>query len=947
MRSVRPPAPLLVRRYVAPGPDDDALRMRKSKRRLVYERTKDPSFVDRVFMFAAAGTGGDGAVSFTRAKGLPVGPPGGGDGSRGGSIYVQVDSTITSLGHIGNVGGGLPRSLTEQDEIEFAEQTSMSDDEIPVVATVRAPDGEHGKGSDIDGRRVPDRVIRVPPGTVVKVKYLHPDFLAQATDIVRDLEKPEEEQVDEWAEKLSAASSAPNSETISKPLPLGTFETPSEGTSGPHITHSRPILQKDHSQVVDPTTPPISEMTLAQLEDEEATTEQALQQVESKQRDHERKHSSSQDVATAEAEEEEAEDETSVKLHPRSRYDEKMELRAQYEDELIFKGFFAKSPTGRRPPLSLLNLLAPTADKTALREKLKELKSQIAEGEQREAARMAERDARKAESAARAEAWRARFGTRTDEDAGQPPEEEVDEELDEEAEFWAQVERKRQREWSKTPEAAAERMQEAAEDEAQRARLALFWRYMVRTEGGGAEGEGLDDLLQSGWQQRTFLEAEERAGRLLLQQRHERLRAHLERVRSYRKAAQEHAAQMALHDPRRAIRAEEHMTAWDFVIDLNDVVTANALAQAGGSLIGGEAAGATLGQRSAPILLAQGGMGGMGNVFFYTGRDRSPKLAMRGAMGEVIRVMLELKSAGDVGLVGFPNAGKSTLLQALTGADGENGGRVGGWAFTTLNPSMGVLRLGSDGKVLDAGISVIGDTAKRVRGGTGAPVTADETPEGRALVRNSGPEADLEGDAHSTKYRRLLAQANRQERPPDVEEIYRLQVADLPGLIEGASVNIGLGHAFLQHVERCAVLTFVVNLAAKDDELPAWETLRILFNELEAYQPGLSARATMVIANKADQLDRPGGEDEAKATLQRLKDEVKALHAEQIAAAARARIPPPPEPMDVIPVAAKYRLNVDRVARRLCEQHKVVAAKEEMEPEATPSIAEGQDLDDI
>ncbi|ORY77772.1 P-loop containing nucleoside triphosphate hydrolase protein [Protomyces lactucae-debilis] len=170
-----------------------------------------------------------------------------------------------------------------------------------------------------------------------------------------------------------------------------------------------------------------------------------------------------------------------------------------------------------------------------------------------------------------------------------------------------------------------------------------------------------------------------------------------------------------------------------------------------------------------PILLCRGGLGGFGNTFFLTADNRAPRFASRGLPGQERYFELELRTLADVGLVGLPNAGKSTFLSAISNARP----RVAAWAFTTLSPHLGTL---------------------------------------------SFPSGD------------------------------RFTVADIPGIISGASQNRGLGHGFLRHIERASVLAFVIDLAGAD---PAGD-FRTLRSELAAYREGLDCRTCLVIANKAD-----------------------------------------------------------------------------------------------
>lgn len=170
-----------------------------------------------------------------------------------------------------------------------------------------------------------------------------------------------------------------------------------------------------------------------------------------------------------------------------------------------------------------------------------------------------------------------------------------------------------------------------------------------------------------------------------------------------------------------------------------------------------------------PMLLAAGAVGGMGNPHFVTKSLPRPKFATKGDEGMRINLQLELKLLADVGLVGLPNAGKSTLLRALT----KSRTRVGNWSFTTLSPSVGTV-------VLD-----------------------DHT--GR-------PALDTKGQYEETRT--------------------NFTIADIPGLIEDAHLDRGLGLGFLRHIERASVLAFVVDLSAGD----AVEALKSLWREVSQYE---------------------------------------------------------------------------------------------------------------
>ena len=170
-------------------------------------------------------------------------------------------------------------------------------------------------------------------------------------------------------------------------------------------------------------------------------------------------------------------------------------------------------------------------------------------------------------------------------------------------------------------------------------------------------------------------------------------------------------------------------------------------------------------------MIARGGKGGLGNTHFATSTHQAPRHAQKGEPGEEHWLRLELRLIADIGLVGLPNAGKSTLLAALTAAHPK----IADYPFTTLEPNLGVMDLGDE-----------------------------------------------------------------DERRPTI--------ADVPGLIEGASSGAGLGHAFLRHVERTRILVHVVDGASRD---PAWDR-NVIRDELEAHDPALLAKPLLVAFNKID-----------------------------------------------------------------------------------------------
>ncbi|KAH9025807.1 P-loop containing nucleoside triphosphate hydrolase protein [Lactarius hengduanensis] len=265
--------------------------------------------------------------------------------------------------------------------------------------------------------------------------------------------------------------------------------------------------------------------------------------------------------------------------------------------------------------------------------------------------------------------------------------------------------------------------------------------------------------------------------------------------------------------------------------------------------------------RQLGTLVASGGAPGYGNPHFHSTTNPSPKFATRGYEGERVTLELELKLLADVGLVGAPNAGKSTLLRALTG--GRARSSVAEYAFTTLNPVVGVVRVAEDGSF--------------VGGEDGA--VYDET------------------NVERQRERELMESG---ATPRDIQ----VTVADNPGLIEDASDNVGLGHSFLRSMERSLALVYVVDLSG-----PApWDELRMLQEELEKYKPGMSARARMVIANKADLLGGDGDQEEvrlARAKLVRLEEFV------------RTDMGNDDRALDVVPTSAKYSQNLRSIVHKL------------------------------
>ena len=185
-------------------------------------------------------------------------------------------------------------------------------------------------------------------------------------------------------------------------------------------------------------------------------------------------------------------------------------------------------------------------------------------------------------------------------------------------------------------------------------------------------------------------------------------------------------------------------------------------------------------------IVAKGGAGGFGNVHFKSSVNQTPTEHTPGGEAEEKRLRLELKTIADAGLLGFPNAGKSSLLSVLSSATPK----IASYPFTTLNPVVGTI--------------IYDDYAK-------------------------------------------------------------IRMADVPGIIEGAAKGVGLGLAFLKHLERSKVLVYVIDLAGTDNREP-WKDYEVLHREIEEYSAELAARPFLVVANKLDT-------DAAKENLARFVQE--------------------------------------------------------------------------
>ena len=173
------------------------------------------------------------------------------------------------------------------------------------------------------------------------------------------------------------------------------------------------------------------------------------------------------------------------------------------------------------------------------------------------------------------------------------------------------------------------------------------------------------------------------------------------------------------------------------------------------------------------VVVAKGGAGGYGNVHFKSAVNQAPTEHTPGGPAEERRLHLELKTIADAGLLGFPNAGKSSILTALSSATPK----IASYPFTTLNPIVGTI---------------------------------------------------------------------------EYDDFAQIRMADVPGIIEGASQGVGLGLAFLKHLERARVLVYMIDMAGTDNRKP-WDDYRVLADEIAAFNAELPERPFLVVANKMDQ----------------------------------------------------------------------------------------------
>jgi GTP-binding protein len=192
------------------------------------------------------------------------------------------------------------------------------------------------------------------------------------------------------------------------------------------------------------------------------------------------------------------------------------------------------------------------------------------------------------------------------------------------------------------------------------------------------------------------------------------------------------------------------------------------------------------------VLLLKGGDGGFGNLHFKSSTNRSPRQKTPGWPGQALKVRMELRVLADVGLLGMPNAGKSTFIAAVSNARPK----IADYPFTTLHPNLGVVRV--------------------------------------------GPEQSF-------------------------------VIADIPGLIEGASEGAGLGHQFLRHLQRTRLLLHVVDFAPFDDSVDPVAQARSIVSELKKYDPALHAKPRWLVLNKMDMVPAEDRARRVKEFVRRLR----------------------------------------------------------------------------
>ncbi len=236
------------------------------------------------------------------------------------------------------------------------------------------------------------------------------------------------------------------------------------------------------------------------------------------------------------------------------------------------------------------------------------------------------------------------------------------------------------------------------------------------------------------------------------------------------------------------------------------------------------------------VVFLEGGRGGLGNQHYATSTMQAPKYAKPGQPAKELNVLLELKCIADVGLVGFPNVGKSTLLSMVSNAKPK----IADYHFTTLNPNLGVV---------------------------------------------------------------------------DIDGAGGFVIADIPGLVEGASEGVGLGLDFLRHIERTRILVHVVDAASVEGRDPI-EDIKLINNELKKYNADVSAKPQVIAANKLDVCE------DKDAVIKRIRDEFE------------------PQGFKVFPISAATREGVKELMYHLSEMLKEYPRETiTFEPEMTPEFA--------
>lgn len=201
------------------------------------------------------------------------------------------------------------------------------------------------------------------------------------------------------------------------------------------------------------------------------------------------------------------------------------------------------------------------------------------------------------------------------------------------------------------------------------------------------------------------------------------------------------------------------------------------------------------------FILCRGGHGGRGNIHFKSAINRAPRKCEKGRPGEIGRFLLEIKTIADVGLVGYPNAGKSTLLSKISAAQPK----IAPYPFTTLTPHLGVVTL---------------------------------------------------------------------------PHYQHFTIADIPGLVEGASQGKGLGHDFLRHIERCKALLFVIDISGSEGRDPH-QDYQQLRTELKLFHENLSQRPFLIAVNKMDLLEKKEAQKRIQAFKKRFRQKVIPISAKE------------------------------------------------------------------